>query len=62
LQYQPRTAASQRALIENQRVPGEHTRPHAISRSPPRRHSDCKHARSLFANRTIRNTFRGDRK
>jgi hypothetical protein len=62
LQHQPRTVASQRTLIENQRVPGEHAKPHAFSRSPPRRHPDCKHARSPFANRTIRNPFRGDRK
>ena len=60
LQHQPRTASSQRALIENQRVPGEHAKPHAINRSPPRRHSDCKHARSLLADRAVRNPFRGD--
>ena len=62
LQHQPRTAASQRAPIGKQRVPGEPAKPHPSNRSPPRRHSDCKHGRSLFANRAVGNLFRGDQK
>ena len=62
LQHQPRTAASQRTPIGKQRVPGEPAKPHPSNRSPPRRHSDCKHARSLFANRAVGNLFRGDQK
>jgi len=62
LQHQPRTAASQRTPIGKQRVPGEPAKPHSTYRSPPRRYSDRKYARSLFANRAVGNLFRGDNK
>jgi hypothetical protein len=60
LQHQPRTAASQKAPIEKQRVPGEPAKPHSTNRSPPRSYSDCKHGRGLFTNSTVGNLFRGD--
>jgi hypothetical protein len=62
LQHQPRTAASQKAPIEKQRVPGEPAKPHSTNRSPPRRYSDCQHGRGLFTNRAVGNLFRGDQK
>lgn len=62
LQHQPRATASQRALIENQRVPGKIPTPHCTNRSPPRSYSDCKHGRSFFANRTVGNLSRGDQR
>ena len=62
VQHQPRTAASQGTPIGKRRVPGEPAKPHSTNRSPPRRYSDRKHGRSLFANRAGGNLFRGDHK